>query len=493
MVAARKKPLTEPTERSNLPVQSWRKKQVVEYVERYAKQRDVWIHKNQFFYNEDHRFLKFLIPEGLRVIELGSGLGDTLSLLRPSKGVGVDLSSTVVSMAQKRHPHLSFVQGDIEKPNCFDNVEGTFDVILLSDTIGWVEDCQQTMANFKKLCHPNTRIIIVYYNHLWELILRLGEKLGLRMPQIDYSYLSPVDIANLLKLEDFDVIKAEWRQLLPKRAMGLGKLMNRFVATLPGIRRLCIRNYIIARPKITQREELSATVVVTCRNEKGNVEAAIQRLPKFCKDLEILFVEGHSKDGTLKEIHRVIKAYPEHNIRVIQQDGIGKGNALRNAFDAAKGDVLMILDGDLTTPPEDMPKFYNAIAEGKGEFINGTRLIYPMENQAMQFLNYLANKSFSWIFSFLLGQRFTDTLCGTKVLRKVDYEKIKANRSYFGALDPFGDFDLIFGASKLNLKVVEVPVRYKARTYGSTQISRFRNGWMLLKMVIKAYRKLKTF
>jgi glycosyltransferase involved in cell wall biosynthesis len=233
--------------------------------------------------------------------------------------------------------------------------------------------------------------------------------------------------------------------------------------------------------------------VIPCRNERGNIEAAVKRLPRFCEDLEIIFVEGHSADGTLLEIERVIGAYPHYDIRAFVQPGKGKGDAVRKGFSEARGDVLIILDADLTTPPESMPRFYDAIATGKGEFINGSRLVYPMEKDAMRFLNHAANRIFSLLFSWLLNQRFTDTLCGTKVLSRRNYQIIAANRSYFGDFDPFGDFDLIFGASKLNLKVLEVPVNYLSRSYGETQISRFRHGLLLLRMVVFAFRKLKAF
>ncbi|MEX2449962.1 MAG: glycosyltransferase family 2 protein [Rhodospirillales bacterium] len=184
--------------------------------------------------------------------------------------------------------------------------------------------------------------------------------------------------------------------------------------------------------------------------------------------------------------------YPNWDIKCTQQDGKGKGDAVWKGFDMARGDILMILDADLTVRPEDLPKFYRVIASEKGEFVNGTRMVYSMEGGAMRFLNYLANWTFAKIFSYLLNQRFTDTLCGTKVLRKSAYEKIKQNRSYFGDFDPFGDFDLIFGASKLSQKIVEVPVRYASRSYGTTQISRFRHGVLLLRMVVFAFFKLKA-
>ncbi|MBM3395148.1 MAG: glycosyltransferase family 2 protein, partial [Betaproteobacteria bacterium] len=238
--------------------------------------------------------------------------------------------------------------------------------------------------------------------------------------------------------------------------------------------------------------ERSVTVVIPCRNEQGNIEAAIRRLPAFGSSQEVLFVEGNSTDGTREEIERVIRAYPGRTIRLLAQPGKGKGDAVRTGFAQATGDVLMILDADLTMPPEDLPKFYRALIGGKGEFINGCRLVYPMEQQAMRMLNLLGNKFFSLAFSWLLNQRIKDTLCGTKVLSREDYRRIADNRAYFGDFDPFGDFDLLFGASKLNLKIVEVPIRYRARSYGETNIRRFAHGWLLLKMTVYAFFKLKA-
>jgi glycosyltransferase involved in cell wall biosynthesis len=231
---------------------------------------------------------------------------------------------------------------------------------------------------------------------------------------------------------------------------------------------------------------------VPCRNERGNIEDAVKRIPQMGRDTEIIFVDGNSTDGTPEEIERQIREHPERDIRLIHQGaGIGKGDAVRKGFAAAKADVLVIQDADLTAAPEDLPKFYKALRSGKGEFINGSRLVYPMEKQAMQLLNLLGNKFFGTLFTWLLGQRFRDTLCGTKMISKKDYDLIVANRSYFGEFDPFGDFDLIFGAVRQNLKVVEVPVTYRARTYGATNIARFKHGWLLLKMSWIAFKKIK--
>jgi len=342
------------------------------------------------------------------------------------------------------------------------------------------------------LCNSNTRLIISYYSWHWEPILRFGEKIGLAMPSPGLNWLTSSDAIGFLHLADFEMVKKEWRQLIPKKFFGIGSFINRYFGTLPLVSRLALRNYIVARPLLQKTLKMpSATVVIPCRNELGNVENAVKRIPNFCEEIEIIFVEGGSKDGTLEEIKRVIDLYPNKDIKVLEQDGSGKGDAVRKGFSNSRGEVLMILDADLTVPPEDLTKFYNAIASGKGEFINGTRLVYPMEQEAMRYLNYVGNRVFALLFTWLLNQRITDTLCGTKVLTKESYDEIAKNKDYFGDFDPFGDFDIIFGAMKNNLKCVEVPIRYRAREYGETQIDRFRHGILLFKMVWFAYKKMK--
>ncbi len=471
-----------------------RKKRIKEHMDSCAQVRDHWISKNRYFYQDHEQYMRFLVPKGLRVLLVGCGTGNLLNKLEPSFGVGVDISEGLISSAREKFPHLTFVCGDIEDRSTVEKIKGSFDVIIFSDVIGFMTDCEQTLGEFHGLCTQDTRVIITYYSWLWESILSLAEKLGLKMPQVELNWLSCEDIVNILHLADFDTVKFERRVLLPKKIFWLGKIINKYLATLPIVRRFNLRNYIIARSsRHIGLKNPSCSILIPCRNEQGNIENAVLRLPAFCDNIEVIFVEGNSQDDTYDEIQRVIKKYPERDIKVFKQDGKGKGDAVRKGFANATGDILMILDADLTVPPEDLPKFYKAISSGKGEYINGSRLVYPMEKQAMRFLNFWANSAFALLFSWLLNQRFTDTLCGTKVLTKKNYDMIVANREYFGNFDPFGDFDLIFGASKLNLKAIEVPIRYAAREYGETQISRFRHGLLLIRMVIFAFRKLKGF
>jgi SAM-dependent methyltransferase len=470
-----------------------RKRRTLEETERLAPKREAWIARHRFFYEEDWRYMRFLVPQGKRVLDLGCGAGELLDAVRPAEGVGVDFSQAMIDRAKVAFPALTFVRGDVENLENVPEVEGEFDIIVMSDTIGSLDDCLETFRSLHCFCKPQTRVIVTYQSRIWEPLILLHAWLTTKQPVLLRNWLSSQDIANLLDLADFDVIKREWRILCPFHLFGLGRLINRYVATLPLIRKICLRNYVVARPQPRRPlGDLSTTIVVPCRNERDNIEAAVRRLPAFCTRREIIFVEGGSSDGTWERIQEVIAEYPQVDIKAFKQTGTGKGDAVRKGFAEAHGDVLMILDADLTMPPEDLPKFYTVLVSGKGEFINGSRLVYPMEKQAIRLLNLLANYIFAQLFTYLLNQRHTDTLCGTKALLREHYEEISRNRAYFGDFDPFGDFDLLFGASKLNLKTAEVPIRYAARVYGQTQISRFRHGWLLLRMVCFAFMKLKA-
>lgn len=467
------------------------KQKISEHFDALAPSRHFWRNRNSYYYKQQERYLRFLIPEGKNVLEIGCGAGDLLASLKPVRGVGIDLSRSMIETARTQYPYLEFCHADAED-NATWQFCGTFDYIVISDTVGLLEDVQKALEQLAPYCAQSTRLVIVYYNFMWEPVLKLAERLGLKMPQFDQNWLSPADIENLLQLTDFEVVKKESRLLFPKRFPGLNFIFE-FIGAFPLVNKLCISHFLVARPFVREAKivEKSVSVVIPCRNERGNIEPAVSRLPRMGLHTEIIFVDGHSRDGTQDEIKRVMAAYPEWDITFLIQDGKGKGDAVRKGFSHSKNDILMILDADLTVPPEDLPKFYQAIVSGKGEFINGSRLVYPMDNQAMRLLNLFGNKFFSMAFSWLLNQRIKDTLCGTKVLTREDYERIVASRSYFGDFDPFGDFDLLFGAAKQNLRIIDLPIRYRARSYGETQISRFQHGWLLLRMVVFAFKKLK--
>lgn len=462
---------------------------LVEYFDNLAPQRDNWIARNRYYHEQLVHYFTMHIPPDHSVLEIGSGTGQLLAALKPKRGLGIDLSPVMVQTAQKNFPNLEFRVADVEKLELTEK----FDYIVVSDLIGFLYDVQTCFEKLRQVCHPRTRIVLSFHNAVWEPLLRAGESCGMKAKQPLQNWLGNVDIMNLLDLAGFEVVRRNNRILLPKNIPLLAWFSNRVLVNLPVLSHFALTTVLVARPKAQRNpNKPSVSVVIPARNEAGNIEPAIKRTPMMGSHTEIIFVEGNSKDNTVEEIQRVIKAYPDHDIKYIPQgNGKGKGDAVRKGFAAASCDILMILDADLTVEPEELPKFYEAIVSGQGEFIHGSRLVYPMDKEAMRFLNMLGNKFFSLAFSFLLDQRFKDTLCGTKVLYRTDYALVAANRWYFGDFDPFGDYDLIFGSAKLNLKIVEIPIHYRERSYGTTQISRFRHGALLFRMCLFAMRKIK--
>ena len=432
------------------------------------------------------RYFAFLVPPGASVLEIGCGLGDLLAALKPSRGVGVDFSPKMIEIARGRHPELEFHAADALG---FESAE-TFDYIVLSDLVNDLPDVQAVLERLRSFARPDTRLVINFFNNVWKPMLAAAERLGAKAPAPQQNWLSLGDMRNLLHLAGWEPIKEDARMLWPVGTPVVAPLANRWIG--PIARPLCLTVFLVARPRPAEpAREYSCTVVIPARNEKGNIEAAVARTPEMGRGTEIIFIEGHSSDGTWEEIVRVQAAHPDRRITILKQETRGKGGAVREAFAQATGDILFILDADLTMPPEQLPKFYEVARSGLAEFVNGVRLVYPMEDEAMQFANMIANYFFGLTFSWLLGQRIKDTLCGTKVIFRRDYETLARNRSYFGDFDPFGDFDLLFGAAKLNLRIVDLPIRYQARQYGSTNIQRWRHGVLLLRMAMVAAARLK--
>ena len=433
---------------------------------------------------------RFLVPPRRRVLELGCGPGDLLAAVEPAVGVGVDFSSEMIAWARERHPHLRFVESDVHDLALTE----PFDVIILSDLVNELWDVQRAFERLVPLCTARTRLIVNTYSRLWELPLALVRRLGLATPVLGQNWFTTDDVVNMLDLAGFERLRSSREILWPLHTPLVASLLNRGLVRLWPLDHLALTNFVLARPKprpdwVAARPTVS--VVVPARNEAGNVPAIFARTPEMGAGTELVFVEGHSHDGTMEAIERAIAAHPERQARLFRQAGTGKGDAVRLGFQHATGDVLMILDADLTVPPELLPRFLDALYRRTADLANGVRFVYPMEGRAMRLLNLVGNKLFGLAFTWVIGQPIKDTLCGTKVLWAEDYRLIAAHRSYFGDFDPFGDFDLLFGAAKLGLKIVDVPVRYRARTYGETNIHRFRHGWLLLKMLAYAALRLK--
>ncbi len=450
-----------------------------------AHKHTSWRGMGSWYHRRLQEIYRFHVSPNQNVLEIGCAEGNLLASLKPARGVGIDFSEAMICRARELHPDLEFIQADAHDLSTLDE---TFDAIILSDLVNDLWDVQQVFEQLRQVCTPHTRVILNFYSRLWQLPLSLARTLNLASANLYQNWLTREDVDALLRLAGFETIRVTQEVLWP---LPLGGLANRFLVRLWPFYGLALSNLVIARPAPERAEEPMVSVIVPARNESGNIKAIFERTPRMGRATEIIFIEGHSKDDTYTAIEREIVAHPSARSRLFRQTGIGKADAVRLGFAEARGDVLMILDADMTVPPEDLPRFYEALVSGKGEFINGVRLVYPMEKEAMRTLNFLGNKFFSMAFSWLLGQSIKDTLCGTKVLWKRDYEQIAANRSYFGDFDPFGDYDLIFGAAKLNRKIIDLPVRYRERTYGSTNISRWKHGLLLLRMVFFAARRLK--
>ena len=450
-----------------------------------ARKLDHWRGAGRWYHKRLEEIYSFLVNPGLRILEIGCGNGNLLAALKPVRGIGVDFSEEMIRRANESYPELEFIHADAHD---LSEIKETFDVIILSDLVNDLWDVQCVFEQLQLLCTGRTRVILNFYSRLWQTPLNMARNLNLATSNLYQNWLTREDMHGLLLLAGFETIRNTQEVLWP---LPLGDLANRFLVRFWPFQHLAISNFVIARRAPERVKEPIVSIIIPARNESGNIKAIFSRTPQMGGKTELIFVEGHSKDETYAAIQQEIQTNPLTPSLLLRQTGLGKADAVRLGFSKAKGDVLMILDADLTVPPEDLPRFYEALVSGKGEFINGVRLVYPMEKEAMRTLNFLGNKFFSLAFSWLLGQPIKDTLCGTKVLWKKDYERIQANRSYFGDFDPFGDYDLIFGAAKLNLKIIDLPIRYRERTYGSTNISRWKHGLLLMRMVAFAARRIK--
>ncbi len=431
-----------------------------------------------------------LVAPGLRVLEIGCGEGDLLAALQPALGVGIDFSGEMIAKARSKHPRLKFLQADAHR---LELLSKNFDVVILSDVVNDLWDVELALKQLRPVTYSGSRIILNFFSLLWETPLNAARSAGLAKPLLEQNWLTVEDVANLLDLADFEVTRHWDEVLLPLDVPPLDDVANRYLARVWPFTQATLTHFVVARPqpRPVRSKAPVVSVIVPARNEAGNVAAIFERTPEMGAGTEFIFVEGHSTDDTYGTIERAIRSHPQREAKLLRQPGRGKGDAVRLGFAHARGDVLMILDADLTVAPEDLPRFLDALRSGKGELINGVRLVYPMEKQAMRFFNLLGNKFFSLAFSWLLGQSIKDTLCGTKVLWASDYRRIAEQRPYFGDFDPFGDFDLLFGAAKLNLKIIDLPIRYRERTYGTTNIQRWRHGLLLLRMVLFAARRIK--
>lgn len=465
-----------------------RREEVRRHQAQFAQKREKWITKNTYFYNSIKRVLQFIIEPKKRVLNVRCQTGFLLDALNPSDGIGVEVSQEMVDIARQRYPQFEFVKADPEDLS----LNKRFDYILfdhVSDTV----DVLSAFRRLKDLCEPHTRLVIYTYNHLWQPIVKLAERLRLKMPMPEQNWLSETDLCGLLLLSGFEWLRVYRVVIFPKWIPLLSGFLNRFVARLPLFNKLCMSIVVVARPAPKQLDpnNISVSVIVPCKNERENIKPAVQRIPDMGKHTEIIFCDDKSTDGTADEVNQMQHKYPERDIKLVEGPGICKAENVWTGFETAKGDVLMILDADLTVMPEELPNFFKALIEGKGEFINGSRLVYPMQKMAMKFTNMLGNKVFSTVFSYLLGQKIKDTLCGTKVFWRTEWERMKPILDLWGT-DRWGDYKLLFSASKLHLRIADLPIHYQERVFGATKMVRvFKNGLIMLRMCLIGFIRLK--
>ena len=472
-----------------------RRERTRNHLAQIAVRREGWINRNRYYYELLSQLLRFLVEPQKRVLSVRCGTGNLLALVQPIKGKGIDICPEIVEIAQQQNPAFEFAVAfpDKEEFRLSFEAEEKFDYILFNE-IGDTVDVLQALRNLRPLCQRHTRVLVTTYNHLWEPLVTFAEWIGMKVPRTEQNWLSTFDIANLFKVAGFEALETHRIVILPKYVPLVSAFFNRFCARLPLLKRLCMTQVVVGRllPPPIPKKELSVSVIVPCKDEKGNIEAAAQRIPLLGQRTEIIFCDDQSIDGTAEEVFRVQSLYPYKAIRLERGPGVNKSRNVWTGFDAATGDILMILDADLTTIPEELPYFLDVIASGQAEFVNGSRLIYPVPKGAMTTANMLGNKFFSIAFTYLLGQHIKDTLCGTKVLWRSDWERVKPMLGSWGIEDRWGDYELLFGAAKLNLKILDLPVHYQERIYGSTKMTRvFRNGIVMLKMCWHGFLKLK--
>jgi SAM-dependent methyltransferase len=459
---------------------------IASFFDEFVDREDYWRRRTGAYHALLRGIYRALIPAGQRVLEIGCGRGDLLAALKPGYGLGVDVSPRMVSAARERHPGLEFRCSAGEQLHG----EELFDYIVLSDLVPYVHDLQALFSAVAAHCHPATRVVVSTYSNLWRPVLEVLAYARLRPRGPVRNWVAPRDLINLAELAGLEMITQRMEILVPTRSSIVSRIANGFLVRLPGLRNLALTYWLVTRPAPRKRPEPGVSVVVPCRNEAGSIGEIVDRIPEMGSKTEVIFVEGGSTDGTRARIEEEIARRPDRDMRLVVQMGEGKWDAVQQGFAAARNEILMILDGDLTIAPEDLSKFYDALVSGRGELITGSRLVYGMEPGAMRFLNMVGNKFFAGLLSFVLGQYVKDTLCGTKVLHRDDYERILSRRDELGVEDPFGDFDLLLGAALVGLKIASLPVRYGARAYGDTNIQRFSSGGTLLKLALAGYRRL---
>ena len=454
-----------------------------------ARNLDMWRRRNRYYHQKIAEYLRFIVPEGESLLLIGCEDGRLLDVLAPSRGFGVDCSEEMIALAGKRRPQHRYLAAS---DYAFE-LDESFEYIVLNDMTGEVHDLFSLLQRIAGLCTRTSRVVIVQHNYLWRPVLRLAARLRLKRPEARQNWLSVGDLRVFLDGVGFETIDVRSKLFCPKRLLGLGSAANWVAGLVPFVHRLAGTEILIARLEAHRPDPStrSASIVLTTRDERENIEPMVKAIPDVGRETEIIFVEGHSTDGTPEEIERVIKGYPEKRIRLLRQTGVGQGDAIRTGFAAATGDVIILLEADQTSPPEDVLKAFEIVASGRSDYVNGSRFIYPRARGSMPVRNAVGNILFAVWFTWFLGQRTSDVLCGLKAIDRRQFARLLGNWEFLGVFDPFGDFELLFGAARLGLKISEVPTRYTARAYGTPKSRFVKHGMMLARMARRATLEFK--
>lgn len=437
---------------------------------------DYWRNKNWYFHNSLIEIFKSFIPEDSKVLQIGYGLGDILAGIFPKSATSIDNDENIILSASKRYPHIKFLNADASRLN----LKEKFDYVIFPNSVEYLYDIQAVLQNIRKNLDDDSNIMMTSVNPRWEQLSYILEKLKLKRPELPKNWLRLEDLKNIVEVSGYEATETGFKIALPIHIPLLSGWVNRFSS------RFCLEQYLIAKPKNLQKpSSLVCSVVIPCFNEAENIEKCVKSVPKMGKRTEIIVVDDGSTDETAEVVKKLMRK--NRDLRLISYKlNHGKGYAVKRGFDSAKGDIVIILDADMAVPVSELPRFFDLLASGEAGFVNGTRLIYPMEEQAMRQLNLIGNLVFGWIFSWILGQRITDSLCGTKALFKKDYLKIKMGG------ESWGDFDLLFGAAENGLKIVEMPVHYKRRVAGKSKMKALQHGTVLAKMCFVGWWRLKA-
>ncbi len=458
-----------------------KKSQVKEHFDDIADDYDKWKKKNAYYYSTIQSFIQRNVRPNSKILEIGCGTGEILASTRPKAGMGIDISPRMVEIAKKKFPQYQFKSTPIEDFH----TDEKFDYIIMVDVVDHVYDIMDVFKSVYRLSHPTTKIILTTINPWWDPILMLMEKWGQKMPEGPHNFIEKRNISKILEMMSFSVSYSGYLLLFPKFIPILSYLANTLGVRIWGLNKFSSVQYMVVQPMPENKTDLGlgCSVIIPCHNEEGNIEDAIKRVPKMGKETEIIVINDGSTDKTADKVRAIQKQYSYLKL-IDYSPNKGKGFAVKSGFDAATQEVLMILDADMAVPPEELPRFFEPLNKGICQFVNGSRMVYPMEGQAMRTLNLFGNKLFALLMTFITGQNLTDTLCGTKAFYKKDYAFMEMG------IDKWGDFDLLFGGAKLGCKMVEVPVHYQERKAGKSKMKTFQHGCHLLMACIRGFKEL---